>query len=260
MFFLKTQNLLLFWGFLLLGGPKVGVVSVVQVFPKVPLHVSSFEVKVDFVLVTEGHFWSERLLYSFILKAQMFLFILNEAHSTSFLFMYLGMLMEGVIVLPSKVFSLDLQLVSSLEVETTPIEVEHSSIEVKVVIVVLVGISFLFCLTLSRWCLCGQKSEDFGGWGSRIFFSYIGELPPIEVEVGLVLVGYCCKKANELQYFIVLPNSPIEMGIGVLLALLFRGLMVFYTIIFIIFLGSWVSSLSVWLVDAWLIQAVSLFN
>lgn len=59
------------------------------------------------------------------------------------------------------------------------------------------------------------------------------------------------------QWFVVLSISPINVGFLDLLKFLIRGLMVSYTILQIIFLGSVVPSMSGWFVDSWQMQAGS---
>lgn len=49
----------------------------------------------------------------------------------------------------------------------------------------------------------------------------------------------------------MLSNTPIGVGFLELLVFLIRGLMVSFTIKLVIFLGSMMSSMSSWFVDAW---------
>lgn len=69
-----------------------------------------------------------------------------------------------------------LQLMSSMEVEVAPVEVD------------------LFLIEVERGVVDWMGSSMSCGKGSLFILSYRGVLSPIEVEVGLVLlVDWCCE-------------------------------------------------------------------
>lgn len=100
-----------------------------------------------------------------------------------------------------------------------------------------------------------------GGFNDHFFFSNRGELTPLEVELELVSyyqVNLSCKEANLLQFSMVDQIASMEVGCLVLLVVLIS--VVFAHLVMIIFLGSLVSSMSGWFVDAWQMQVGSLCN